>query len=389
MTGSPVEVRNSFVTLPMTRRPTFSNVTDILQHDETRVATFMEYSTHGRRADVPLQYTMDVGYTVSVNIGSPPITYNLLVESSNSMTWIGARSPYGSLTSLTTGYSAAVDYNFGTLQGTVFQDVLSFTDGLTINAMLFGVASTPLNIGFDGTLGIGPRGSSRSAIQNENIQGGTIPSVTDLLIWQGTIRQSVVGILFKPIVADFVNEGELNFGGADPTKYIGNLKYARMATTARSSLHWGINQRIYYGNVEIMPRTAGVVDCGATFLYIGSVAYERYRAATGGIVNAANGLLQISDQQYNLLFPLDFYIGVRIYTLSPNAQIWPRSLNHIVFGVDHDDIFLVIKTLPANSGTECNFIIGYVFLQRFYTVFDAHRSRVGFAETEHTYDDTN
>ncbi|KAG2351431.1 hypothetical protein BDR07DRAFT_1444360 [Suillus spraguei] len=61
--GSPVEVRNSTITLPMTRRLTFSNVTDLLRHDEALVAALREYNTHGRRATVPLT-TFHWGYTV-------------------------------------------------------------------------------------------------------------------------------------------------------------------------------------------------------------------------------------------------------------------------------------------------------------------------------------
>ncbi|KAG2354354.1 aspartic peptidase domain-containing protein [Suillus spraguei] len=312
ITGSPVEVRNSFITLPMTRRSTFSNVTDILRHDEARVAAFMEYSTHGRRADVPLRYYLDMGYTVSVDIGWPPITYYLLVESSSSITWIGARNPYVSLTGVNTGVSAEVHYDFGTFQGILFRDALSFTE-LTVHKMLFGVTVTSQGIGIDGTLGIGPRVSSLDALQHENVPARTIPSVTDYLFGQDTIRQPVVGIFFKPIVTNFVNDGELTFGGADPTKYTSAIGYT-----------------------EIMHRTAGVVDCGTTFLYIASDAYQRYQAATGGIVNAANDLLQISAQQYNHLRALNFHIDLR-----------------------------------------------------FYTVFDAHNSQIGFAETAHTYDETN
>ncbi|KAG2360385.1 aspartic peptidase domain-containing protein [Suillus spraguei] len=373
----------------MTRRLTFSNVTDILRHDEARVAAFMEYNTHGRRANVPLSYDMNVGYTVSVEIGWPPTTYYLIVESSSSITWVGARNPYVSPSGVDTGDPVAFDYNFGLFQGTMFRDILTITDGLTIHGMLIGVTSTLHGVGFDGTLGIGPRVSSRDALQNENDPERTIPSVTDYLFEQDTIRQAVVGIFFKPIVGSFVNDGALSFGRADPTKYTGNIGYTDITTTPGSSLNWGINQRITYGDVPIMPRTAGFVDCGTTFLYIASDAYERYQVATDSTLNAANDLLQISTEQYISLQALKFYIGEQMYTLNHDAQIWPRSLNHVVFGVDHEDIFLVVKNLLVPSGTGCDFIMGYVFLQRFYTVFDADRSRVGFAETLHTYNVIN
>ncbi|KAG2358357.1 hypothetical protein BDR07DRAFT_1489556 [Suillus spraguei] len=139
ITGSPVEVRNSLITLPMTMRLTFSN----------------EYSTHGPRADLPL-LNFGMGYTVDVNIGSPPTTYRLVVESSSSITWVGTDNKYVSLTGVDTGKLVAVDYRYGgSFQGTIFEYLLTFTDELYIIGMPIAVASTPRGIvGFDGVLGI-------------------------------------------------------------------------------------------------------------------------------------------------------------------------------------------------------------------------------------------
>ncbi|KAG2066493.1 hypothetical protein BDR04DRAFT_1029926, partial [Suillus decipiens] len=100
------------------------------------------------------------------------------------------------------------------------------------------------------------------------------------------------------------------------------------------------------------------------------------------------GLLQISLQQYNQLHDLEFHIGVRIFRLVPNAQIWPRFLNHKINGGDND-IFLIVKSLSTPTGTGCSFVNGYVFLQRFYTVFNSGRRRVGFAQTAYTMASTN
>ncbi|KAG2363287.1 aspartic peptidase domain-containing protein [Suillus spraguei] len=389
ITGLPVEVHNSLITLPMTRRLTFSNVTDILRDDEARMAAFREYSTIGPRAgvDVPLS-NIGTGYTVAVNVGNPPITYNLIVDSSSSITWVGARNPYVSSTGVNTGEPVEVNYLQGINTGELVEvnylrDSLTFTNGLSITEMPIAVASTPL--GFDGLLGIGPQMSSLGALQNQNLREDTIPSVTDYLYMNNAIRQGVVSIFFQPVVRGVVNHGQLTFGGTDPA-YSDKLKYTPVTPIPPLSRYWGINQRIIYGNTEIMPYTTGIVDCSCIFLYIAPDAYERYKDATGGIVNPANGLLQISTTKYNALRVLKFHIGLEVYKLNSNAQIWPRSLNYMVNGYD-DDIFLVVRSL--DTGVRHAFIIGYVFLQRFYTVFDSDRSRVGFARTEFTAAITN
>ncbi|KAG2071175.1 hypothetical protein BDR04DRAFT_1154783 [Suillus decipiens] len=79
---------------------------------------------------------------------------------------------------------------------------------------------------------------------------------------------------------------------------------------------------------------------------------------------------------------------LRIYKLSSNAQIWPRSLNYNING-GGNDIFLIVKALATPTGAGCDFINGYVFLQRFYAVFDSGKRRIGFAKTKFTYATSN
>ncbi|KAG2075295.1 aspartic peptidase A1 [Suillus decipiens] len=399
VTGSPVEVRNSPITLPMTRKLAFSNITDLLRHDEARLAAFGEYSTHGRRDPdvaphpaVPLEHA-DLGdvfsdYTVNVEIGDSPTSYNLIVNSASAITWVGAGLPYLSRTGVDTQQPVEVNYGYGSFKGTIFQDVLKIGDGnrLTIPGMYFGVASTSTNIAADGVLGIGPRSLGLNTLQN--LPGHTIPTVTECLTMQYTINRPVVGVFFQPVVENQVNNGEISFGGTNPKKYNNPLTYTDVTTIAPSSRYWGINQRITLGNVEILPDTAGVVDSGCTFFYLAIDAYERYRAATGGILNPANGLLQIPPRKYRRLRDLQFHIGTRVYRLVPNAQIWPRFLNYSING-GNDDIFLIVKALATPTGSGLDFVNGYPFLQRFYTVFDSGQGRVGFARTQYTDDETN
>ena len=71
------------------------------------------------------------------------------------------------------------------------------------------------------------------------------------------------------------------------------------------------------------------------------------------------------------------------YGLTANAQIWPRSLNSAIGGTS-DDIYLVVSDIGSNSGQGLDFINGYAFLERFYSVFDTTNSQIGFASTSYT-----
>lgn len=73
------------------------------------------------------------------------------------------------------------------------------------------------------------------------------------------------------------------------------------------------------------------------------------------------GMLKITSSQYSALQTLNVQIGGQTYSLSPNAQIWPRSLNSKVGGAA-DGIYLIVGDLGTRSGQGLDSILGYAFL---------------------------
>jgi hypothetical protein len=51
--------------------------------------------------------------------------------------------------------------------------------------------------------------------------------------------------------------------------------------------------------------------------------------------------------------------------------------------------YLIVNNLGSPSGEGLDFINGYTFLERFYSVFDTTGGRVGFATTAYTTATTN
>lgn len=124
------------------------------------------------------------------------------------------------------------------------------------------------------------------------------------------------------------------------------------------------------------------------------------------------GLLEITAAQYASLKNLYFKIGGTTFTLPPNGQIWPRALNTYIGG-NSGSIYLIVGNvrLVHNSGSclfessdnlvqsviqsglpsglGLDFINGYGFLERFYSVFDTTNKRIGFATTAYTTATTN
>ena len=76
------------------------------------------------------------------------------------------------------------------------------------------------------------------------------------------------------------------------------------------------------------------------------------------------------------------------FELTANAQAWPRSLNSLIGG-NSNSVYLIVNDLGSNSGEGLDFINGFAFLERFYSVFDTANKRVGFATTPNTKATTN
>ncbi|KAG2071241.1 aspartic peptidase A1 [Suillus decipiens] len=389
ITGSPVKANNSPISVPLTSRLHFSNngTNNLLERDRARVKALRDPSMRGKRlADGTLR-NEELAYSLAVDIGKPPKTYNLLLDSGSGNTWIHASAYVETSTSFCTGQPVAVTYTSGSFSGVEYLDYVTVGPGLTVILQSIGVAEESKGFDdFDGIIGIGPVASTVGTLQE--LPTEPIPTVTDSLFGQDTISENVFGIFFQPYVGPPLEAtGQITFGGTDPTKYNGNIVYTPITNVKGSLDFWGINSRITYGNEVILRPTAGIVDSGCTFIYIPSDAYQRYRRKTGAKYDRATDLLTISKKQYGALRNLNFHIGEQTYSLTRNAQIWPRSINSQIGG-QTDSMYLVVCDLGSVGGQE-DFSLGYVFMQRFYVAYDATNSRIGFAKTAFTAATTN
>ncbi|KAG2123644.1 aspartic peptidase domain-containing protein [Suillus cothurnatus] len=161
-----------------------------------------------------------------------------------------------------------------------------------------------------------------------------------------------------------------------------------LTTTYPSSYYWGINESITYGTTTILSETAGIIDTATTLILIATNAFSLYQSATGGILDDTTSLLRITSTQYSALENLNFNVGSNTYALTPNGQIWPHALNTYIGG-STSYIYLIVNSIGTPSGEGLDFINGYTFLERFYTVLDTTNSQVGFATTAYTSATTN
>ncbi|KAJ7239393.1 aspartic proteinase [Mycena haematopus] len=392
--AGPVLVKDSIVTLPISRFFNFTGTRTIVQKDIARAQAFNSRKAAKNDARQVISEpvnNMVVSYIASIGVGSPATTYNLLIDTGSSNTWLGAGQKYvRTSTSMETDQEVSVEYGSGSFSGTEYTDQVTLASGLVIAKQSIGVAYESTGFtGFDGILGIGPVDLTKGTLTPG--RSTLIPTVTDKLVSQGTIPASMMGIYFQPITspdgADNAN-GSIAFGGTDPTRFTKSISYTPITSTAPASDFWGIDQTVTYGSTTILSLTAGIVDTGTTLILLATDAFQNYKHETGAVEDRRTGLLRVTPAQFSRIQNLNFVIGDSTYSLTPNAQIWPRSLNSDIGG-DADSIYLIVSDLGTPSGEGLDFINGYKFLERFYSAYDADNARIGFATTSFTTATTN
>src|SRR6267154_4731133 len=238
ITASPVDVRNSTITITISRRlNTFNGTMNILEHDEARVAALkgLPASSLDRRDGTMVILNAAIIYVATVGIGSPPsdcklnlerkiaaaneLSYadQLVVDTAGAVTWIGASKRYlETRTSVYLGQLMQVPYKARTVSGYEYSDTVTLGDGLVIPQQAICASSRDPNVfGLDGILGLGPVGFTSGTLQNAPTT--TIPTVTGNLYTLGAIPQEVIGIFFLPSISNSRTYGGITFGRTDAT----------------------------------------------------------------------------------------------------------------------------------------------------------------------------
>lgn len=385
--ASPLRPDAGKATLSFAARVNARGAVNIAAADRARAQAMKQAGSMGKRSGRSSFSITNavVTYTAQVGVGSPATEYTLLIDTGSSNTWLGANTPYNpTITSVDTGNTVDVSYGSGSFSGEEYTDTVTLSTHLVIAEQSIGVASNTEGFdSVDGILGVGPTDLTEGTVSDFE----TAPTVTDNLYSQGFISTEALGIYFVPSAASD-SAGELTFGGHDTSKITSPVTYVPLTTTSPASYYWGIDQSISYGRSTILSETAGIVDTGTTLVQIASDAFNLYQTATGAVMDETTGLLMVTSSQYAKLQTLTFKIGGKSYDLTPNAQIWPRSLNTDIGG-SNDGIYLIVSDIGSDSGSGLDFVNGYAFLQRHYSVFDTTNNQVGFATTKHTDDMSN
>lgn len=164
--------------------------------------------------------------------------------------------------------------------------------------------------------------------------------------------------------------GELVLGGADSNHYTGDITWVNLY----SATYWEIQiGGLVVGTTSFVSTpTKAIVDSGTSIL-TGPPETVAAIAKSLGAKEIIEGEYMLACN-YNKLPDLQFIIDGKVYALTPQDYLIP----------DGDLCLLGLMGLDIPAPTGPLWILGDVFMRKYYTVFDTENKRVGFALSVHS-----
>ncbi|KAG0002222.1 Vacuolar protease A [Entomortierella chlamydospora] len=323
-------------------------------------------STHG----VPLTNYMNAQYYGDVTVGTPPQTFSVVFDTGSSNFWVPSthcnsiacflHRRFDSRKSSTfkpNGTQFAIQYGSGSLEGIISIDDLA-VGGLLVKQQSFGESVKEPGLAFafgrfDGIFGLG--------YDTISVLGVVPPFYS--MINQKLLDEPVFGFYLGQ--ADSSLGGEMTLGGVDSSHFSGELRWHNV----RRKAYWEIDlKKVRLGDEEVELDAGAVIDTGSSLIVLQTALAEMINKEIGAKKNYA-GQYVIECSTVPTLPDFSFFFGDNEYTLKGEDYVLNAGGTCVsgFMGMD----------FPESMGDL--WIVGDVFLRKYYSVYDLGKNRVGFA----------
>jgi len=322
--------------------------------------------------NVPLTNFLNAQYFTEITLGTPPQSFKVILDTGSSNIWVPSskctsiacflHAKYDSSASSTykaNGSQFEIHYGSGSMTGIVSNDVLNIGD-LTIKGLDFAEALQEPGLAFafgkfDGILGLG--------YDTISVNHMTPPFYH--MVNKGLLDQPVFSFRLGSSEDD---GGEAVFGGIDDSAYTGKITYVPV----RRKAYWEVElEKVSFGDETLeLENTGAAIDTGTSLIALPTDMAEMLNTQIGA-KKSWNGQYQVDCAKVPNLPELSLYFGGKAYPLRGSDYILEVQGTCIsaFTGLDIN--------LPGGS----LWIIGDVFLRRYFTVYDLGRNAVGFAQS--------
>ncbi|XP_034046562.1 napsin-A [Thalassophryne amazonica] len=322
---------------------------------------------------------MDAQYFGVISIGTPPQDFSVLFDTGSSNLWIPSvhcsffdiacwvHHRYNSKKSSTyvqNGTQFSIHYGRGSLSGFISGDTISVAD-LSVPRQQFGEAVKQPGITFavarfDGVLGMA----------YPSISVANVTPVFDMAMAAKLLPQNIFSFYISRDPTAEVG-GELMLGGTDQQYYTGDIHYVNVTRKA----YWQIQMNGVEVGTQLTLCKAGcqaIVDTG-TSLIVGPVLEIGALHKAISALPLLMGEYMIDCKKVPSLPVISFSIGNKMLNLTGEDYIMKESQ----FGRSICLSGFMAMDIPPPAGPL--WILGDVFIGKYYTVFDRNADRVGFA----------
>ncbi|KAL5530021.1 APR1 [Sanghuangporus sanghuang] len=322
--------------------------------------------------NVPLSNFMNAQYFTTVSLGTPPQEFKVILDTGSSNLWVPStqctsiacflHAKYDSSASSTykkNGTAFKIQYGSGSMEGFVSNDALSIGD-LTIQGQDFAEATKEPGLAFafgkfDGILGL--------AYDTISVNHITPPFYS--MINQGLLDAPVFS--FRLGASDD-DGGEAVFGGIDDSAYTGKISYVPI----RRKAYWEVElEKVSFGDDELeLDNTGAAIDTGTSLIALPTDVADMLNAQIGA-EKSWNGQYTVDCSKVPNLPDFTFYF---------NGQPYPLKGSDYILEVQGTCISS-FTGMDINLPGGALWIVGDVFLRRYFTVYDLGRDAVGFAKS--------
>ncbi|KAL8971119.1 MAG: hypothetical protein Q9197_003441 [Variospora fuerteventurae] len=321
---------------------------------------------------VPISNFLNAQYFSEIAIGTPPQTFNVILDTGSSNLWVPSKdcnsiacflhTTYDSSSSSTfkkNGSEFEIRYGSGSLSGYVSQDNVQIGD-LKIKKQDFAEATSEPGLAFafgrfDGIMGLG----------FDTISVNKIVPPFYSMIAQDLLDEPV----FAFYLSDTNKEGdesEVIFGGINKNHYTGTLTKIPL----RRKAYWEVDlDSVSYGDESAELEDTGVIlDTGTSLIALPTTLAELLNSEIGA-KKGFNGQYSIDCAKRAELKDVSFTLTGHKFTITPYDYILDIQGSCIssFFGMD----------VPAPAGPLV--ILGDSFLRKWYSVYDLGNSSIGLA----------